>query len=941
MFRVERSWDAEQSTIRLIGRVRSAHLGEIKNQIAGCGPRVTLDLEDVTVVDVVVVRFLGKCEHEGYVLLHCPAYVREWISREGVKGMQKMRNERAPAGTDPRAGDRAMGATKVAVLPASPPSGTKEALRRQYGGAIQISGKEDAFYERHLIFDNVVDPEATGLRERYEAFARSMRDVLSQRWIRTEQTYQRVNPKRAYYLSMEFLIGRSLSNNITNLLLSPFVSEAVRELALDWLGLLEQEPDAGLGSGGLGRLAACFLDSMATMQLPAMGYGIRYEYGMFRQSIENGWQHEHPDNWLRRPDPWEVARPDERVELKVGCTFELREGVLQPVSRQPSTLIGVPFDRPVVGYGGKTINTLRLWAAAASDYFDFQAFSHGDFVGALAGTLEAESLTRVLYPDDSTTQGQGLRFMQEWFLVACSLADLIRRFRRTNADWDSLPEKVAIQLNDTHPSIAVPELMRILLDEAHLGWDQAWELTQRTLAYTNHTLLPEALEKWPLEWFETPFPRLAEIVFEINRRLLDSVRHRFPSDEGRVQRASLIEEGPTKHVRMANLAIVGSHSTNGVAAIHSALLRSTTVKDLAEMFPERFGNKTNGVTPRRWLLLANPALARTITEAIGDDWIADLGQLTKLKPLADDSGFRDAFRATKRAAKSAFAQWLRSSSGQTVDPEAIFDCQIKRFHEYKRQCLNALRIVVLYNRLRDNPMLDLTPRTFLFAGKAAPGYYLAKLVIKLLNNLAVTIDSDPSVRGRLKVVFLPEYSVSLAERLIPATDVSNQISTAGYEASGTSNMKFMMNGALTIGTRDGATIEMAQEAGEENFFLFGLTAEQVASSRSWYNPRWHYDNQPELRAAMDLICSDHFSRNEPGVFTPLRDTLLTRDYYMNLADLESYLEADRSLWALCGNSDAWARKAILNVASSGKFSSDRTISEYAADIWHVKPCPVP
>jgi starch phosphorylase len=480
-----------------------------------------------------------------------------------------------------------------------------------------------------------------------------------------------------------------------------------------------------------------------------------------------------------------------------------------------------------------------------------------------------------------------------------------------------------------------------LLDEAHLGWDQAWDLTRRTLAYTNHTLLPEALEKWPLAWFGVLLPRHQEIIFEINRRLLDDVRRRFPGDEGRVVRTSLLEEGTIKHVRMANLAIVGSHSTNGVAAIHSALLRSTTVKDLAEMFPERFSNKTNGVTPRRWLLLANPALARSITEAIGDGWITDLAELARLKPLADDRSFRDAFRSAKRAAKSAFAEWLRSTSGQTVDPDSMFDCQIKRIHEYKRQLLNALRIVVLYNRLRDNPALEMAPRTFFFAGKAAPAYQLAKLIIKLINNLAGTIDGDPAVRGRLKVVFLPDYRVSVAERLIPAADVSNQISTAGYEASGTSNMKFMMNGALTIGTRDGATIEMAEEAGEDNFFLFGLTADQVAGSRGWYHPQWHYANEPETRAALDLIFSDHFSHNEPGVFAPLRDVLLTRgDYYMHLADMTSYLEADRRLVALYADPDRWTRKGILNVAGSGKFSSDRTIAEYAAAIWNAKPCPV-
>ena len=817
-------------------------------------------------------------------------------------------------------------------------------LRQQYGcGPVQFTGTEDALYERHLFFDNVIDPKAAGPRERYEAIARSVRDILSQRWVLTESTYERENAKRVYYLSMEFLIGRSLANNVTNLLLGPVTKQAVAQRSLDWLGLLEQEPDAGLGNGGLGRLAACFLDSMATMQLPAMGYGLRYEYGIFRQALQDGRQVEQPDNWLRLPDPWEVARPHEAVEVKLGASFEVRGGTLQAIMGRPSSLIGMPFDRPVVGYGGKTINTLRLWAAAAPDYFDFQAFSHGEFVSALAERLAAESLTRVLYPDDSTSMGQALRFVQEYFLVACSLADLVRRFRRSNADWSSLPEKVAIQLNDTHPTMAVPELMRILLDEAHLGWDAAWDFTQRTLAYTNHTLLPEALEKWPLAWFEALLPRQLEIILEINRRFLDTVRARFPGDQGRLERSSLVEgEGGERKIRMANLAIVGSHSTNGVAAIHSRLLRTVTVKDLAEMYPERFNNKTNGVTPRRWLLLANPALGRTITGAIGEGWITDLSELRKLKPLADDRGFRDAFRQAKREAKAAFAGWLKATSGQIVDPDTIFDSQVKRIHEYKRQLLNALRVVVLYNRLRQNPGLAMTPRTFFFAGKAAPAYHLAKLIIKFINNLAGTIDGDPAVRGRIKVLFLPDYCVSLAERLIPATDVSNQISTAGYEASGTSNMKFMMNGALTIGTRDGATIEMAEEAGEENFFLFGLTADEVAGSRGWYSPQWHYDNEPETRAALDLVFSDHFSRNEPGVFEPLRETLLTGgDRYMHLADLTAYLEADRRLLALYADAPEWARKAIVNVAGSGKFSSDRTIAEYAGEIWHVKSCPVP
>ena len=815
-------------------------------------------------------------------------------------------------------------------------------LLRQYGvGPIQFSGTHDALYERHLTFDHVVDVKRADVREQFEAAARSIRDIISQRWLRTEQTYAEKNPKRVYYLSMEFLLGRSFANNVTNALVLPLAAQAAKTKGLDPFALIDAEPDAGLGNGGLGRLAACFIDSMATMGIPGMGYGLRYEYGIFKQTIVDGWQCEQPDHWLRRPDPWEVARLEEAVEVKLNCSFELRGGLLHPVVGRPSTLLGIPFDRPVVGYGGKTINTLRLWAASTPDYFDFQQFSRGDFVGALAETLTAETLTRVLYPDDSTSMGQGLRFLQEYFLVACSLGDLVRRFRRSNTQWQALPDKVAAQMNDTHPAMAVAELMRILLDEAHLEWEEAWDLTQRTLAYTNHTLLPEALEKWPLEWFEAMLPRHLEIILEINRRLLDGVRHRFPGDDGRMERVSLVEEGARRKIRMANLAIVGSHSTNGVAAIHSRLLRTMTVKDLADLYPERFNNKTNGVTPRRWLLLANPGLANAITEAIGDRWITDLSHLTKLKALAGDAAFRESFLRAKREAKAKFAQWLETASGQRINPDSMFDCQVKRIHEYKRQLLNALRIVVLYNRLRENPDQPMAPRTFFFAGKAAPAYHLAKVIIKFINNLAGTIDGDPLVRGRIKVIFLPEYCVSLAERLIPATDASNQISTAGYEASGTSNMKFMMNGALTIGTRDGATIEMAEEAGEDNFFLFGLTAEQVAASRKWYNPRWHYDHEPETRAALDLIFSNYFSRNEPGTFAALEQALLTGgDHYMHLADLSSYVNADRELCHLYSDSKQWAHKAILNIAGSGKFSSDRTIAEYAAGIWNVKPCPI-
>jgi glycogen phosphorylase len=832
--------------------------------------------------------------------------------------------------------------TSASVVPMAMKTANISELLKQYGcGPIPFVGTENAFYERHLVFDRAIDPKVASPRERFEAFSRAMRDILAQRWVLTKTTYEQQNAKRIYYLSLEFLIGRSLTNNIANLRLDPLIQLAVQAKGIDWPELVQQEPDAGLGNGGLGRLAACFLDSMATMQLPATGYGLRYEYGMFKQSIVNGWQKESADNWLRDGDPWEIGRLHEKVEIKVHCSFELREGILHAVPGPPTTLIGIPFDRPVVGYGGKTINTLRLWAAAAPNYFDFQEFGTGDFVGALGQTLEAESLTRVLYPDDSTAAGQGLRFLQEYFLVACSLADLIRRFQRHNTDWDLLPDKVAIQLNDTHPSMAVAELMRVLLDDVRLGWDKAWDLTKKSLAYTNHTLLPEALEKWPVAWFEILLPRHLEIIYEINRRLLDEVRLRFPSDEARVQRVSLVEEGNQRKVRMAHLAIVGSHSTNGVAAIHSKLLRTTTVKDLAEMFPERFNNKTNGVTPRRWLLEANPALAGAITQVIGDTWITDLSQLKEFKPFAEDAAARELFLASKHEAKARFANWLKSTSGQIVDPGTVFDCHIKRIHEYKRQLLNALRIVIVYNRLRENPDMQMVPRTFFFAGKAAPAYRLAKLIIKFINNLADTVDADPAVRGRLKVLFLPEYNVSLAERLIPASDVSNQISTAGYEASGTSNMKFMMNGALTVGTRDGATIEMAEEAGEENMFLFGLTVEQVENSRSWYNPQWHYEHEPETKAALDLIFSDHFSRYEPGVFAPLRDTLLTDgDHYMHLADLTSYCQAQQRLGELYADPGAWARKAILNVASSGKFSSDRTIAQYTSEIWKANPCPV-
>jgi starch phosphorylase len=814
-------------------------------------------------------------------------------------------------------------------------------LERYECGPISFSGVPGALYERRVVFDHVVRLEQSDPRQRFEAVAGAIRDVLSQRWLKTDAAYDRVNPKQVYYLSMEFLIGRSLANNILNLRVEPVVREAMEREKLDWGQLSEMEPDAGLGNGGLGRLAACFLDSMATLEIPAIGYGLRYEYGIFRQEIAGGRQVEHPDHWLRRPDPWEVSRPRETMDIGLNCAFQLKDGHLEVVRNVLTTLVGTPFDRPVVGYGGRTINTLRLWGAATHHDFNFLEFSRGDFFDAVHEKVAAESLTRVLYPDDSTPRGKGLRFVQEYFLVACSLADIVARFRRRGNDWRALPEKVAIQLNDTHPALAVAELMRILLDQAKLGWDEAWDLTVRTLAYTNHTLLPEALETWPVTLFEIMLPRHLEIIYEVNRRFLNDVGASHPGDLDLIRRVSLIQESPEKRVRMAHLAVVGSHSTNGVAAIHSGLLRTTVLNDLAQQFPGRFNNKTNGVTPRRWLLLANPDLAGLITGAIGEDWVVDVSQLERILPLAEDSPFRDGFRRAKRAAKGRFADWLRAATGQVVDPETIFDAQIKRIHEYKRQLLNVLHVLVLFNRLRDNPALSVPPRTIFFAGKAAPAYTLAKRIIHLINNVAAVIDADPAVRGRLKVLFLPEYNVSLAQRLIPASNISEQISTAGFEASGTSNMKFMMNGALTVGTRDGATIEMAEAAGEENFFLFGLTAEQVQNSRGWYDPHWHNEHEPETHRAIELIRSGALDRGEPGVFGPIVDTLLTHgDHYMHLADLTSYVKIQEQAGALFQQPDAWTRRAIANVAHSGKFSSDRTIREYAREIWKAQPCSV-
>jgi glycogen phosphorylase len=802
-------------------------------------------------------------------------------------------------------------------------------------------GQPDSWLDRYVLCNHLVDPPVASARQRFEATARFIRDLIAHRWARTRLARVEAKAKRVHYLSMEFLLGRTLRNNMMNLAAEPLVRHAMQQEGWELEPLIDEEPDAGLGNGGLGRLAACFLDSLATLQYPAIGYGLRYEYGIFRQTIENGWQIESPDDWLHHVDPWEVKRPNRVYAVPLNSTFALQGAGVTLQRDRPSSLIGVAYDRPVVGYGAHCINTLRLWAAAAPSSLDFAEFSHGDFAGAVLQSVAAESLTRVLYPDDSTLAGRALRFLQQYFLVSCSLQDIIARFREDGEDWSRLTERVAIQMNDTHPALAVAELMRLLLDQGGLSWERAWDLTVRTLAYTNHTLLPEALERWPVELFEVLIPRHLEIIYEINHRFLEDVRRRYPADETRAQRMSLIEEGPVRKVRMAHLAVVGSHSTNGVAAIHSRLLKTHVLRDFSEMFPDRFNNKTNGVTPRRWLQQANPFLSELITRTIGPAWITELAELRDLLYFIDDAEFREQFRAAKDAAKRKFARWLELTTGRRVDPTAIFDGQVKRIHEYKRQLLNVLHIVMLYERLRRDPSAQFQPHVFLFAGKAAPAYRLAKLIVKLINSVAQTIDRDPHVRGRLQVLFLPEYNVTMAERLIPACDLSEQISTAGYEASGTGNMKFMMNGALTIGTRDGATIEMAEEVGAENLFLFGLDAQQVQDSAGWYDPNWHYAHEPQCRAVLDLIFQDHFSPEEPGVFEPIREALLhSGDRFRHLADLTDYARAHREAAALYQDREAWTRKAILNVACSGKFSSDRTVTEYADEIWNIKPSPV-
>ncbi len=792
----------------------------------------------------------------------------------------------------------------------------------------------------HLTCTLAKDEYTATNQDRYQALALAVRDRLVGRWIHTQQSYHKKNVKRICYLSLEFLIGRAMGNNVISLLLEDTCREAMTRLGLDWDVLRDVEVDAALGNGGLGRLAACFLDSMATLKLPGIGYGIRYDYGVFRQRLENGYQVEDPDNWLRYGNPWEVAHP----ELSFVVNFE---GRAEPRGNDRWTwvgarpIVGMAYDTPIVGYGSYNVNNLRLWSARATDEFHFQDFSRGSYVEAVEDKVMAENLTKVLYPNDAVYAGRELRLRQQYFFVSCSIQDIVRRFKSDNKDWLQFPDKVFIQMNDTHPALVVAELMRVLMDKEDLGFDQAWEITVNSTGYTNHTLLPEALERWPVSMFERLLPRHLHIIYEINSRFIRKVATRYPGDLDRLRRMSLIQEDPEKAVRMANLAVVGSRSTNGVAEIHSRLLREGILRDFWEFFPERFNNKTNGVTPRRWLLKANPRLSALIREKIGDGWITELDQLRGLEKFADDAGFRKQIREIKRANKVALADFIKRQVGIEVSPDSVFQVQVKRIHEYKRQLLLCLYIISLYERIKRNPAVDLLPQTFIFGGKAAPAYQMAKLIIKLIYQIGGVINYDPEIKDRLKVIFLPDYRVSLAEKIIPAADVSVQISTAGMEASGTGNMKFAMNGALTVGTLDGANIEIKEEVGDENIFIFGLTAEEVERQRPGYNPHRYYESDEDIRRTIDLMRDDFFSLTEPGIFRPIVENLIEHgDYYMNLADMRSFIDAQGRIDQAYRDQDAWTKMAILNIARTGRFSSDRTIAEYARDIWKVEPVEV-
>ncbi|HEY3415615.1 MAG TPA: glycogen/starch/alpha-glucan phosphorylase, partial [Armatimonadota bacterium] len=778
---------------------------------------------------------------------------------------------------------------------------------------------------------------------RYDHFlcaAYAVAERLAVRWLVTQQRYHRENPKRGYYLSMEFLMGRSLANNLLNLGLYDDCKAALTELGCNLEDLLESEVDAGLGNGGLGRLAACFLDSLATLAIPAHGYGIRYDYGLFHQRIIAGRQVEMPDHWLALPNPWEVARPETIYPIKFGGRVVRHTGGPGDRSHWVGTadILATPYDNPIAGYQNDTVNTLRLWTARATEEFNFECFNAGDYLSACEGKLNTENITKVLYPNDNNGPGRELRLRQEYFLISASIQDIMERFKRANDGWLTFPDKVAIQLNDTHPALAIPELLRLLIDREGLSWEVAWDICVRTFGYTNHTILPEALEEWSVALLERLLPRHMEIIYLINHHFLKEVARCSPGDVDRLRRLSIINEDGEKRVRMAHLAIAGSHAINGVAELHTRLLKEQVLREFYELWPEKFSNKTNGITPRRWLRQANPPLSDLISDAIGDGWVRDLELLRHLEPLADDPEFQRQWQTIKRQRKEPLLSMLKQEQNLVLDPDSIFDVQAKRIHEYKRQLLFGLYIVSSYLRIKEQPNADFVPRTCLFSGKAAPGYHMAKLTIHLLNRIAETVNSDPAVRNQLKVAFLPDYRVSLAERLIPAANLSEQISTAGREASGTGNMKFALNGAVTIGTLDGANVEILEEVGEENIFIFGLRTEEVATLKGQgYRPRDFINASPELQRVMHLLECDFFCPGEPGLFRPIYDSLVNWDEYCLLADFDAYRTCQDQVSAAYRDPQRWARMSILNVARCGKFSSDRTIQEYLRDIWHARP----
>ncbi|HIK40158.1 glycogen/starch/alpha-glucan phosphorylase [Thermoleptolyngbya sp. M55_K2018_002] len=823
----------------------------------------------------------------------------------------------------------------------TPPSGSVQIEDDRTG--LSIETLKRAFLD-NLFYIQGKFPALASKNDYYMALAYTVRDRLLRRWLNTAETYTNTQARTVCYLSAEFLMGPHLGNNLINLGIYDQINQAMTELGLDLNELLQQEEEPGLGNGGLGRLAACYLDSLATLEIPALGYGIRYEFGIFDQEIRDGWQVEITDKWLRYGNPWEIARPDWAVEVKYGGHTEsfIDEHGNYRVRWVPFKVVkGLPYDTPILGYKVNTANTLRLWSAEATESFDFGAFNSGDYFGAVHQKSNSENISKVLYPNDEQYQGKVLRLEQQMFFVSCSLQDMIRILQMQNMSLEKFPEKFSVQLNDTHPAIAVAELMRLLMDEHGMQWDNAWNITTRTFGYTNHTLLPEALERWPLKLFSELLPRHIEIIYEINRRFLDDVRIKFPDDPDRLSRLSLIDESGEKYVRMANLACVGSSAINGVAALHSELVKQTVLKDFYDMYPEKFTNVTNGVTPRRFVVLSNPRMTNLITSKIGDNWIKHLDELRRIEQFADDPGFRYEFRQIKQAIKQDLANHIKSETDVEVDPSSLFDIQVKRIHEYKRQHLNALHIIHLYNRIKANPSAEITPRTFLFGGKAAPGYYMAKLIIKFINSIGEVVNRDPNVAGRLKVVFLKDYNVKFAQRVYPAADLSEQISTAGKEASGTGNMKFSMNGALTIGTLDGANVEIREEVGAENFFLFGLTTEEVAAKKAaGYRPMDYYESNNDLRQVIDRIASGFFSHGDTGLFRPLVDNLLHKDDYLLLADYQSYIDCQEQVSQAYRNWDHWTRMSILNTARMGKFSSDRSIRDYCQNIWKVQPVPI-